>query len=104
VTSESPREILANDDTEVVGRDRRLSVKLYELTIVLPLIVWIIAEYIRDGHRFSDPMLILWVAAIAVVDLLPVPTGMGLRFSLSFPLQLAVALIYVWRRGALDWR
>jgi diguanylate cyclase (GGDEF)-like protein len=94
MTSESPRAILAHDDTEVVGRDRRLSVKLYELTIVLPLIVWIIAEYIRDGHRFSDPMLILWVAAIAVVDLLPVPTGMGLRFSLSFPLQLAVALIY----------
>jgi hypothetical protein len=39
-------------------------------------------------------MLLLWVAAIAVVDLLPVPTSVNLEFSLSFPLQLAVALIY----------
>src|SRR5262245_1190051 len=39
-------------------------------------------------------MLIVWIVAIAVVDLMPVPTSVELNFSLSFPLQLAVALIY----------
>src|SRR5207237_9730282 len=35
-----------------------------------------------------------WAASIALVDLLPVPASGNLQFSLTFPLQLAVALLY----------
>ena len=73
---------------------RRTVTKAYEFVVVLPILVWFAFEIHRGPGRFLDPQLILWVAAIMVVDLLPVPTGVQLRFSLSFPLQLAVALIY----------
>jgi diguanylate cyclase (GGDEF)-like protein len=75
-------------------RHRSRSVKAYELAIVLPLLLWELTEAMHHGSLFDRPMLLLWVAAIALVDLLPVPTGSNLHFSLSFPLQMAVALIY----------
>ena len=37
----------------------------------------------------------MWIAAIATVDLMPVPTTVSsVAFSLSFPIELSVALIY----------
>ncbi|MBA3689964.1 MAG: EAL domain-containing protein [Actinobacteria bacterium] len=62
--------------------------------MALPLIAWIILSYARDPLEFGTPLFLVWIAAIAVVDLMPVPTSLELNFSLSFPLQLAVALIY----------
>ncbi len=73
---------------------RRLTTKVYELVVALPLVLWLLLEFVRDPLQFGDPMLLVWIAAIAVVDLMPVPTSVELNFSLSFPLQLAVALIY----------
>lgn len=75
-------------------RRRSRSVKVYESAVVLPLLVWELIEVLHHGSQFDQPMLLLWIVAIALVDLLPVPTGSGLHFSLSFPLQMAVALIY----------
>ncbi len=82
------------DETPEERRERTLAVKLYEMIVVLPLLAWITTEWVRGASGFTDPMLLLWIVSIATVDLLPVPTGMGLRFSLSFPLQLAIAMIY----------
>jgi diguanylate cyclase (GGDEF)-like protein len=73
---------------------RRTITKIYELLIVFPILAWFAFEIHTDPHQFLDARLIMWIAAITVVDLLPVPTAVQLRFSLSFPLQLAVALIY----------
>ncbi|MEP6476178.1 MAG: EAL domain-containing protein [Actinomycetota bacterium] len=75
-------------------RHRRTATKVYELLVALPLIAWIIFAYARDSLQFGTPLLLVWIAAIALVDLMPVPTSVELNFSLSFPLQLAVALIY----------
>lgn len=75
-------------------RARRPATRVYELAVVAPLLAWLVSELVRDPRRFDDPKLLLWVCAIGVVDLLPVPTSVNLEFSLSFPLQLAVALIY----------
>ena len=75
-------------------RERRTSTRIYELAVSLPLVVWLAIEFVRDPLQFGDPMLLVWIVAIAVVDLMPVPTSVELNFSLSFPLQLAVALIY----------
>jgi len=70
---------------------RRTITKIYELLIVFPILAWFAFEIHTDPHQFLDARLIVWIAAITVVDLLPVPTAVQLRFSLSFPLQLAVA-------------
>ncbi len=75
-------------------RARRPITRVYELFVALPLVLWLIVEFVRDPLQFGDPMLLVWIVAIAVVDLMPVPTSVELNFSLSFPLQLAVALIY----------
>jgi diguanylate cyclase (GGDEF)-like protein len=75
-------------------RERRTKTRIYELAVALPLVLWLLAEFVGDPLQFGDPMLLVWIVAIAVVDLMPVPTSVELNFSLSFPLQLAVALIY----------
>ena len=75
-------------------RARRGGTRVYELAVSMPLVLWLIVEFVRDPLQFGDPMLLVWIVAIAVVDLMPVPTSVELNFSLSFPLQLAVALIY----------
>ncbi len=46
-------------------------------------------------EEFKDPQILIWIAAIAAVDLMPVPTTMSsVAFSLSFPIELSVALLY----------
>lgn len=71
-----------------------LSLRVYEWLIVVPLLVWLAVAFLREPSVVADPLLLEWIVAIAVVDLLPVPTTVGIPFSLSFPLQLSVALIY----------
>ena len=66
----------------------------YELAISLLLVAWLAVEIARRPAGFASPMLVVWLVAIAVVDLLPLTLGSNMHFSLSFPLQLAVALIY----------
>jgi diguanylate cyclase (GGDEF)-like protein len=80
---------------DVPGSSRpSTAVRLYELATVLPLIAWLAFTVHSTPAEIQDPLLLEWIVAIAVVDLLPVPTSVGLPFSLSFPLQLSVALIY----------
>src|SRR5438552_5507183 len=83
--------------TGSVGRSRprrRPIARIYEAGVALPTIAWILWVVVHDPHRLSDPMLLMWAAAIGAVDLMPIPASIDLRFSLSFPLQLAVAMIY----------
>lgn len=73
---------------------RTTAVILYELAIILPLLAWLGWSFTRTPAEGSDPLLLEWIVAIAIVDMLPIPTPVGFPFSLSFPLQLSVALIY----------
>ena len=73
---------------------RTTSILLYELAVILPLLAWLGWSFTRTPAEVSDPLLLEWIIAIAIVDMLPVPTPVGFPFSLSFPLQLSVALIY----------
>ncbi len=66
----------------------------FELAVALSLLAWFWFELARAPEAIADPLLLEWVVAILVVDLLPVPSTVGLPFSLSFPLQLSVALLY----------
>ena len=71
-----------------------LAARAYEWAVAIPIIFWVTSTFIRTPDQSLQPMLLLWAVAISLVDLMPVPASIELRFSLSFPLQLAVALIY----------
>ena len=74
---------------------RSLGLRLYELALVLPVTAYIGYSIYTDPVEFSDSLILVWMAAIATVDLLPVPTTVSsVAFSLSFPLELSVALLY----------
>ena len=81
--------------------DRPLRVRVYELAVVLPLIAWLVFGLRTHPDEIRDVLLLEWIVAIAIVDLLPVPTSLGLPFTLSFPLTLSVALIYAPAIGGL---
>jgi diguanylate cyclase (GGDEF)-like protein len=66
--------------------------------VTLPVVGFLVYELTVDPGQFSrDDVLVsiaLWIVAIAVVDLMPVPMAMSFDFSLSFPLELSVALLF----------
>jgi diguanylate cyclase (GGDEF)-like protein len=68
--------------------------RAYELLVSVPLLAFLAIEVVRDPDSFADWRIIVWIVAIVVVDLMPVPMAMSFDFSLSFPLELSVALLY----------
>ena len=79
---------------------RTLAVKIYEIAVSLPVIAIIAFALVQDPsviHSTSQPtwQILVWIAAIAAVDLMPVPTTMSsVAFSLSFPIELSVAMLF----------
>jgi len=61
---------------------------------VLPLLGWLWVSFIQDPGLFLDWRLLVWIGAIAIVDLLPVQGSADTSFSLSFPIELSAALVY----------
>lgn len=68
-------------------------VRALQLAVAVPVTTWIVFELARGPAGLRLPLL-LWIAMIAVVDLLPVSTTSGLEFTLSFPLMLTVAVMH----------
>ena len=91
-------EALVSADTEPeppVAPQRTLALRLYELAVSLPIVAFIAVSMQNTPDAFKDPQILIWIAAIAAVDLMPVPTTMSsVAFSLSFPIELSVALLY----------
>ena len=74
---------------------RPLGLRVYELAVTLPVFVYIGHAAFTNPEQFNNPLIFVWMAAITTVDLLPVPTTVSsVAFSLSFPLELSVALLY----------
>jgi diguanylate cyclase (GGDEF)-like protein len=85
----------ADEERVVAPSVRPLKLKLYEAAVALPVLTYVVWSFLRDPRPFRDPQILVWMLAIAVVDLLPVKTTMAsVDFSLSFPLELSVALLY----------
>jgi diguanylate cyclase (GGDEF)-like protein len=82
------------------GRAHPIGLVLYELGVAIPIIAWIAISVLSDPSLLSpggvpEWQIFVWMAAIAAVDLMPVPTTMSnVAFSLSFPIELSVALLY----------
>ena len=73
---------------------RSRGLRAMELAVVLPLLGWLWVSFIRDPDLFLDWRLLVWIGAIAIVDLLPVEGSADTSFSLSFPIELSAALVY----------
>ena len=73
---------------------RRPLLRAYELLVTVPLLAYIAFEFANDPSRFADWRIVVWIVAIVVVDLMPVPMASSFDFSLSFPLELSVAILY----------
>jgi signal transduction histidine kinase len=68
--------------------------------VLVPVLSGLVIEGIRSPGTFIHPHpgtfwdVLFWTAVVALVELIPVPVSSALTFSVSFPVMLAVALIY----------
>src|SRR5918994_5652233 len=65
----------------------------YQLGVVVPLLTYL-AIALPTARERLDLSIILFVIAVAAVDLIPVPAWGGMQLSLSFPLLLGVAILF----------
>ncbi len=88
----------AAEDPKRRREDGDRALRLYEIGVVVPFLVYLgVSLALHPGDLAATDAgihLVLWAAAITIVDLLPVPATGGFSFSLSFPLELSAALIY----------
>ena len=72
----------------------RLLQNVYQLFVILPALTYLVIALSRDPDPLIESSVLLFLVAVAVVDLIPVPGWGGLQLSLSFPLLLGVAIIF----------
>jgi signal transduction histidine kinase len=91
---------MTDPGTKVRATDTWLALA-FKLAVVLPVLVGeslavYLVPHILLNPRPGDSVvhLLAWTLVVAVVELLPVPVSQVLRLSLSFPILLAVAILY----------
>jgi diguanylate cyclase (GGDEF)-like protein len=85
---------VADPDVPVV---RTRAVRIYEFAVSFSIIALIAWLFIHEPATMNVApwQILIWIVAIAAVDLMPVPTTMSsVAFSLSFPLELSVAMLF----------
>ena len=76
------------------AHDRRRAIRVYELLVTIPVVAYLVWSVVSDPQPFQEWQLYVWAAAVAVAELLPVPTNVSMQFSLSFPLELSAAMLF----------
>jgi signal transduction histidine kinase len=66
----------------------------YQLLVIVPTLTYLAVTMSHDPRALWTDDALLFVLAVAIVDLIPVPGWGNLQLSLSFPLLLGVAIIY----------
>jgi signal transduction histidine kinase len=66
----------------------------FKLAVAVPMLAWLILDLARNPEQARQPALLFWMAAVIIVDLIPVPGWGDLQLSLSFPILLGVAIVY----------
>jgi signal transduction histidine kinase len=69
-------------------------VTAYHLVVAIPTILALALLLPLHRDELLDEPVLLFLIAVAVVDLIPVPAWGGLQLSLSFPLLLGVAIVF----------
>src|SRR5213083_1028930 len=76
------------------SHDRSTKIRVYELAVTVPVVAYLVWQIVSDPQPFTEWQLYVWTVAVAVAELLPVPTNVSMRFSLSFPLELSAAMLF----------
>ncbi|MGH2634893.1 MAG: sensor histidine kinase [Actinomycetota bacterium] len=82
---------------EVVLQERpspRWAQNVYQLLVIVPTIAYLAVTLPTHTDALFQEEVLMFLVAVAVVDLIPVPGWGGLQLSLSFPLLLGVAIIF----------
>jgi len=66
----------------------------FQVLVVVPVIAYLVAALPGQREDLFKTSVLLFVVAVAVVDLIPVPAWGGMQLSLSFPILLGVAIVY----------
>ena len=78
----------------VTASERRLLI--FELAVIVPTVVGGVLLLLADLDTFTLErvgQLLLWAAAVSLVELIPVPAWRGIHLSLGFPLLMALAIV-----------
>ena len=75
-------------------REHRRAADVYQVVIVMPVMLLLLQELFQHARDYADATLLLWIVAIAAVDVMPVPAWNGLHMLLTFPIRLSVAILY----------
>ena len=67
---------------------------VFQLAVIVPLAVTLAVTLPDHLDELQQWSVLFFMAAVAVVDLIPVPAWGGMQLSLSFPILLGVAIIY----------
>ncbi|MGZ8636469.1 MAG: sensor histidine kinase [Actinomycetota bacterium] len=66
----------------------------YQLLVIVPIITYLAVTLPSHTDDLFEEAVLLFLLAVAVVDLIPVQGWGGLQLSLSFPLLLGVAIVF----------
>ncbi len=72
---------------------RHFPIRAYQAAVSLAAFAFFAQALIRDPGVALHPILLGWVAALAVISLLPVPATQA-RVGMDFPLSMALAVLY----------
>ena len=75
--------------------DVSFAVRAFELTVSAVVIAVLVGAAISNPGQFWDWRLILWAVAVAAMDLMPVQGPASAQLSLSFPILLAAAFVFM---------
>jgi signal transduction histidine kinase len=81
----------------VSGRASERRLLVLELAVILPTLVGGVLLVLADLDTFTWDLvgqLVLWAAAVSLVELIPVPAWRGIHLSLGFPLLMALAIVH----------
>jgi signal transduction histidine kinase len=78
-------------EASAVSRQRRLTT--FQLLVIVPTMVSLTVVSLANPGAFNYK-LILWAAAVALVELLPLQAWKGVELSMSFTLLIAVGFLY----------
>ena len=67
---------------------------LFQLLVIVPIAAFLVVTLPDYTDDLLQPSVFLFIATVAVVDLIPVPAWGGMQLSLSFPILLGVAIIF----------
>ncbi|MGH9194744.1 MAG: sensor histidine kinase, partial [Acidimicrobiia bacterium] len=79
------------------GRASERRLLALELAVIVPTLVGGALLVLADLETFTWDLvgqLLLWAAAVSLVELIPVPAWRGIHLSLGFPLLMALAIVH----------